>query len=67
MHWAMLKNILWIMDKAFKYIGIRFIMAFLFIVGHYFGDEFSQGKTSLEYASELRGKRETFKQRNTPV
>ncbi len=55
------------MDKSLEYIKIRFVIIFLFIVGHFFGYGFLQGELALEYASELCGKRETIKQRNTHV
>ncbi len=34
-HWTMLKNILWIMAKAFKYIKIRCIIIFLLVFGFF--------------------------------
>ncbi len=43
-HWAMLKNILWIMDKAFKYIKIGCIIIFLLGFGHFLEDDILDGQ-----------------------
>ncbi len=41
--WICSKNISWIMAKWFKSIKIRFIIIFLFIMEHFFGDDISDG------------------------
>ncbi len=43
-HWSMLKNILWIMAKTFKYNKIRCFIIFLLVFGFFLEDDILDGQ-----------------------